>query len=266
MSTLEANSPDLLTWSGGNTGMVMLGFVIGMLGIGLGYPGQPHILSRFMAAKDTATVKKGGWIAFGWFGLVYLGAIFFGLFARAYYGSLADPEQALPIACGELLPPVIGGFVIAAIVSAICSTADSQLIVVSSALSRDVFKTSKAKDAADGARYQYVDRLTLAILGLISVGFALTENRVIFTFVLYAWGVLGAAFGPVVILGLLWPRANKAGAIAGMIVGSATAVVWKEVESLSNVVYELVPAFAFAFVAIVVVSLLTGGREGKPGH
>jgi Na+/proline symporter len=249
----------VLTLSGGNAGFALLGFVVGLLGIGLGYPGQPHILSRFMAAKDSAAVKKGGVIAFIWFIIVYLGAIFFGVLARAHFGTLGDPEQALPLACGQLLPAIIGGFVIAAIVSAICSTADSQLIVVSSTLSRDVFGRGKDARATDGTRYQMTDRLTLIVLGLIAVVFALTENRVIFTFVLYAWGVLGAAFGPLIILGLLWKRTNKAGAIAGMLVGSIVAVVWKEIDYLSSALYELVPAFILAFVAIVVVSLLSGG-------
>jgi sodium/proline symporter len=258
-STIGAEAPEVLTLSGGNAGFALLGFVVGLLGIGLGYPGQPHILSRFMAAKDSAAVKKGGVIAFIWFIIVYLGAIFFGVLARAHFGTLGDPEQALPLACGQLLPAIIGGFVIAAIVSAICSTADSQLIVVSSTLSRDVFGRGKDARATDGTRYQMTDRLTLIVLGLIAVVFALTENRVIFTFVLYAWGVLGAAFGPLIILGLLWKRTNKAGAIAGMLVGSIVAVVWKEIDYLSSALYELVPAFILAFVAIVVVSLLSGG-------
>jgi len=268
LSELGAISPDLLTFSSGKIGFAMLGFVIGLLGIGLGYPGQPHILSRFMAAKDRAAIKLGRWIAFIWMVLVYLGAIFFGLFSRVHYANLADPEQALPLACGELLPPVIGGFVIAAIVAAICSTADSQLIVVSSTISRDIFarrksKSSRGDNTLDGARYQWLDRWVLLALAVIAVFFALTENRVIFHLVLYAWGVMGAAFGPVVILGLLWKRANKAGALAGLITGSVVAVVWREVAFLKNAVYELVPAFILAFLAVIVFSLLTGKEENE---
>ncbi|MBN1212079.1 MAG: sodium/proline symporter [candidate division Zixibacteria bacterium] len=266
LSELGAISPDLLTFSSGKVGLAGLGFIIGLLGIGLGYPGQPHILSRFMAARDWVTIKLGRWIAFIWMVLVYLGAIFFGLFSRVHYGNLADPEQALPLACGELLPPVIGGFVIAAIVAAICSTADSQLIVVSSIISRDIFARRGGADAKDdklldGARYQSLDRWVLLALAIVAIFFALTENRVIFHLVLYAWGVMGAAFGPVVILGLLWKRANKAGALAGLITGSAAAVVWREVTFLKNAVYELVPAFILAFLAVVVFSLLTEKKE-----
>jgi sodium/proline symporter len=251
--------PNVFTWSGGKVGMAAFGFVIGLLGIGLGYPGQPHILSRFMAVKDKESVKKGGTIAISWMILVYVGAILFGLFAKVVFGVMDDPEQALPHAVGEFLPPVLGGFVIAAIVSAICSTADSQLIVVSSTFSRDVLPYfGKGYNPADSfERTQRLDRLVLLILAILSVVFALTKNRVIFEFVLYAWSALGASFGPVVILGLLWRKTTKAGAIAGMLTGSIVTVVWKNVPVLKSALYELVPAFVLAFLAVYFVSLLT---------
>jgi len=260
---IDAN---MLTWTGGKIGFAMLGFVIGLLGIGLGYPGQPHILARFMAVKDSESVKQGGMIAITWTILVYLGAILFGIFSHIYFGNLADPEQALPLAVGKFLPPMLGGFVIAAIVSAICSTADSQLIVVSSTISRDVLPfIGKAKNAGNRfERMQRLDRLVLLILGLLSVVFALSENRVIFEFVLYAWSALGASFGPVVILGLLWKRTTKAGAIAGMLTGSIITVVWKNVPVLDDTLYELVPAFMLAFAAVYVVSLLTRPERNVP--
>ena len=255
-TALEAADPGLLGWAAGKGGMIGLGFVIGLLGIGLGYPGQPHVLSRFMAAKDKATVGKAGWIAMGWFILVYIGAICFGIFARAYFGDLADPEQALPIACNQFLPPVLAGFVIAAIVSAICSTADSQLIVVSSTISRDLVPLlgSRSRDYLATVRW---DRWVLIALALLSILFALTENRVIFEFVLYAWSALGAAFGPVVILGLLWKRATKAGALAGMLTGLIVTAIWRNTPALKSHLYELVPAFVLAFLAVWLVSLLT---------
>ncbi len=264
-SLLAESDPGLLSFASGRTGFAALGFVVGLLGIGLGYPGQPHVLSRFMAAKGVETVRKAGLIAFGWFILVYTGAIYFGLFARAYFGELADPEQALPIAVGEFLPPILGGFVIAAIVSAICSTADSQLIVVSSTISRDVVPLFRKK-AANLLTTQRWDRWVLVVLALLSVVFALTENRVIFEFVLYAWSVLGAAFGPVVILGLLWKRTTAAGAAAGMLTGAIVTVIWRNIPVLKGAVYELVPAFVLAFLAVLVVSLLTSPRgDHNPG-
>ncbi len=263
LSAMNEGNPDLLSWASGNIGFAGLGFVVGLLGIGLGYPGMPHILSRFMAAKDFATVRKAGMISMVWFVLVYFGAIFFGLFARVYFPDLPDPEQALPIAVNEFLPPILGGFVIAAIVSAICSTADSQLIVISSTISRDVIVPLKkligisTHGPHDHASTQRWDRWILVLLAMVSIGFALTENRVIFDFVLYSWSALGAAFGPVVILGLMWKGTTKAGVIAGMLVGVTVTVVWRNIPALKGALYELVPAFALAFVAVLVVSVLT---------
>ena len=258
--------PEMLSWSYGKAGFAMLGFVIGLLGIGLGYPGQPHVLSRFMAAKDEHTVKKGSKIALTWMVLAYLGAIFFGLFARIYYhgGALADAEKALPTAVTELLPPIIGGFVVAAIVSAICSTADSQLIVVSSAISRDImpmFRPKATDAAAEFKKTQWTDRLVLIILGVIAIALAATESRVIFDFVLYAWSGLGASFGPVVLLGLLWKKANKAGAIAGMLTGLIVTVAWYNIPLLKGALYELVPAFLLSLLMVVIVSLATQEKD-----
>lgn len=267
LEKVHSSDPHLLSFSYNKAGMALFWFVIGLLGIGLGYPGQPHVLSRFMAAKDTKSVNRAGLIAIVWMMMVYLGAIFFGLFAKIYFGIIPDAEQALPMAVSEFLPPVLGGFVIAAIVSAICSTADSQLIVMSSIISRDIIPIfKKKKEQTEVEDYKSVlslDRWVLVILAVISIFFALTENRVIFEFVLYAWSGLGAAFGPVVILGLLWKKTNKSGAIAGMITGALVTIIWRNTPALKGIVYELVPAFFIAFIVTYVVSLLTGGEKNN---
>jgi sodium/proline symporter len=266
LSRTAAEDPQLLSFAYGRTGFGLLGFVVGLLGIGLGYPGQPHVLSRFMAVKDTQSVRRGGRIAMAWMVLAYLGAIFFGLFAKTFFGELGDPEQALPLACAQLLPPIVGGFVVAAIVAAICSTADSQLIVVSTSLSRDVIPLLGKRDRVGAGntteetrfrRTLFNDQIVLVLLALIAVSLAAMESRVIFDFVLYAWSALGASFGPVVILGLLWKRTNKAGAIAGMVTGLVVTVVWRNVAVLKAALYELVPAFILAFLAVVLFSLVT---------
>jgi sodium/proline symporter len=274
LSQAHQIDPDMLSFSYGKVGFAMLGFVIGLLGIGLGYPGQPHVVARFMATRDSQSVRKGARIALGWMVLAYLGAIFFGLFARIYYhgGALADPEKALPTACAELLPPIVGGFIIAAIMAAICSTADSQLMVVSSTISRDILprlrkgvastdQTGVDVDNRELRRIQSTDRTVVLVVGLLAVALAATQSRVIFDFVLYAWSGLGASFGPVVLLGLLWKRANKAGAIAGMLTGLIVTLVWHNVPVLKNAVYELVPAFVLSLLAVVIVSLVTQRRD-----
>lgn len=262
LDAVQRVDPTMLSFSYGKTGLAMLGFVVGLVGIGLGYPGQPHVLSRFMATKDSQSVRKGGKIAISWMVLAYMGAIFFGLFAKVHLGVLDDPEQALPLAVNSMLPPILGGFVIAAIISAICSTADSQLIVVSSAISRDIMPLfTSRKQPDDFAAIQRRDRLVLLILGLLAVLLAVTKSRVIFEFVLYAWSALGASFGPVVLLGLLWKKANRSGAIAGMLTGLIVTVIWRNIPALKGIVYELVPAFILAFAMVVIVSLITSSNE-----
>ena len=263
LAQARETAPDLLSFSYNKAGFAAFGFVVGLLGIGLGYPGQPHVLSRYMAAQDNRATRLGGRIAMVWMVLSYIGAVFFGLFSKVYFGTLKDPEQALPLAINDLVPPVVGGFMIAAIVSAICSTADSQLIVVSTTLSRDIWPLlrKRSKQASEFLATQWADRIVLIVLAMISIALAAGESRVIFEFVLYAWSALGASFGPVVILGLLWKRANKAGAIAGMLTGLIVTVVWRNVPVLKGALYELVPAFILAFLAVVIVSLMTRQDE-----
>lgn len=267
IENIQSTNPDLLSFYLGKTGWAAVGVVIGSLGIGLGYPGQPHVLSRFMAAKDKTTVSKAGLIAIVWMVFVYLGAVFFGMMARAYFGDIADPEQALPLAVSEFLNPVLGGFVIAAIVSAICSTADSQLLVVSSIFSRDLLPMFKKDyDKKDIKSTFNFDRLALVVLAVLSIFFALTENQVIFEIVLYAWSVLGASFGPVIILSILWKKITKEGAIAGMLNGTAVTVVWRNFIKEDIIqLYELVPAFVLALAAVWIVSLATYKEDVSNG-
>jgi sodium/proline symporter len=206
LAALDAESgvPLLMTAAGGKVGMFGLGFIIGQLGIGLGYPGQPHVLIRFMAAKDQESLKKGAIIAMVWGTLVFTGAVFLGLACKALFVTLADAEQALPIISIQLLPGIFAGMMLAAVLAAICSTADSQLIVASSSISHDIYAQRKG-DKLSPRKAVTFDRIWVAVIGILAVIFALTDNRVIFSFVLYAWAGLGAAFGPIFILSFLKP-------------------------------------------------------------
>jgi len=258
LATLNAasGSPTLMTVAGGKVGMLGLGFIIGQLGIGLGYPGQPHVLIRFMAAKDQASLKKGAFIAMAWGTLVFTGAVFLGLACKALFVTLVDAEQALPIISIQLLPGIFAGMMLAAVLAAICSTADSQLIVASSAISHDIYARRKG-DKLSPRKAVTIDRIWVAIIGILAIVFALTDNRVIFTFVLYAWAGLGAAFGPIFILSFLWKKATSEGAIAGAVVGFLTVIVWRNVPALKAMVYELVPGFLLALLVNYIVSLAT---------
>lgn len=256
-------------WAG-LAGWALVGFLLGShaLGINLGYSGMPHVLARFMALRSRREVKVAGVVAFVWGLLVYWGAVTAGMFARAMYengadwaGMLeADNEVGLVASSIYLLPGVLSGLVVAAVLAAICSTADSQLVVAASSAAYDlygrVFRRSGKK------AHMLVNRLVVLGLGLGAV-LLVFETRVnVYKYVLtYGWAMLGASFGPQVILALLWKRASYAGCVVGMLTGFVVTIGWDLIfhNALGGVeVYNLTVAFAAALSANVVVSLITG--------
>ncbi len=266
---------DLLDPLGGATGMAMLGWVIGLLGIGFGYPGQPHVLTRYMAARSGRTLRRARIIAIVWGCLALYGAVILGLAARIAVPGLVDPEQAYPSLATTHLPPVLGGILLAAIVSAMMSTADSQLLVVSSAVARDFLDRSLGIHRRISAQaleraMAWISRACVLGVGLLALALALGEVRVVFWFVLFAWSGLGAAFGPPILLGLFWRRVNLWGAVAGMVSGLVITVFWKlswgaAVEAATGLsLYELVPAFIISMLATWLVSLLTPPMKALP--
>lgn len=251
---LRGSDPILTDGLAGNSGIALIGFFAVWLGIPLGYPGQPHLLVRLMAVKNEAALRRAAIIATIWVCMLFSGAVLLGIATRAVYGRLADPEKALLIAAADFLPGVLAGMIIAAVLAAICSTADSQLLLTASSVSHDI--AVKLLKLSTTARIRLVaDRLAVFLIGLVATGIALGEVRPVFDFVLYAWAGLGAGFGPALVLSLLWSRTTGWGVIAGMVVGVSTAVVWRI--TLHEQLYELVPAFLFSLVAIVIVSLRT---------
>jgi sodium/proline symporter len=241
----------------GKAGLGLIGFFSVWLGIPLGYPGQPHILVRFMAAKDERAIRRGTVIATTWVFLLFTGAVVLGITARAVYGTLPDPETVLPVAAADSLPGMLAGVVIAAVLAAICSTADSQLLVSASALGHDLWLRILGQQPAASTIRRF-NRLVVLAIGIVAMLIALGKVRVIFDFVLYAWAGLGAAFGPALILTLMWRRTSASGVIGGMVAGFATAMIWPETPYARF--YELVPAFGLAFCAVIMLSLLFPGR------
>ena len=207
-----------------------------------------------MAVKSEAARRRAAIISTGWVFLLFTGAVLLGIAARAAYGTLVDPEKALLIAAADFLPSALAGMIIAAVLAAICSTADSQLLLTASSVSHDI--AVELLKLPTTARIRLVaDRLAVLVIGLVATGIALGEVRVVFDFVLYAWAGLGAGFGPALVLRLLWKRTTGWGVVAGMIVGVTTAVVWRI--TLHDQLYELVPALLLSLIAVIIVSLLT---------
>jgi len=257
LQAVAAVDPNLVTLTGGRAGFVLFGFLVGLFGIGLGYPGQPHVLTRYMAASGDEKVRQTQVIAMIWGVLVFYGAGFLGLAGRVLMPALAqpggDPEQLFPLLARQLLHPLVAGVMLAAILSAIMSTVSSQLLVAASAVSRDLFE--KVLGLARTGRVSVLaGRLAVLGLGTAAIIVAAQDVRVVFWFVLFAWSALGASFGPLLLLGLWTQTVTRWGALAGMLVGSVVTVAWKLSGLADRMIYELVPAFLFATVATLLVS------------
>ena len=261
---LKEIDPNFLSVLGGKAGRdLLVGTILGGMGVGLGYMGQPHLLTRYMAIRSTHEVRKGVLIAMLWVLLAYWGAPFIGIVGKAYFGpELADAEKVMPMLATAVLPPVVAGFVIAGAIAAMMSTADSQLLVVTSAVVEDIYRKLLNRELSQEKLVAFSRWATLAVTAFALI-LALFAKNLIYWLVLYAWSGLGASFGPPILLALLWKGTNRWGALAGMLTGTITTVLWYNVPALKGTVYELIPAFTFSLVATYVVSLLTR-RSGRP--
>ncbi|WP_273753233.1 sodium/proline symporter PutP [Alkalicoccobacillus gibsonii] len=246
------------------TGASALG-IISFLGWGLGYFGQPHIIVRFMALTSSKGAKKARHIGMSWMIISLLGAVFTGLIGLAYYSqqgmTIADSETIF-IQLGTILfHPIITGFILSALLAAVMSTISSQLLVTSSSLTDDLYKTFFKRSASE-KELVFVGRLSVFIVTGFSLSIAWVQPESILEMVGYAWAGFGASFGPVVLLSLFWRRMNTWGALTGMISGAITVVLWKEF-GLGEVLYEIIPGFAVSVLMIYVVSLLTASPTPK---
>ena len=239
------------------------GGVIGFLGIGLGSPGNPHILVRYMSVSDPKALRKSCLIGTVWNTLMAWGAIFIGLVGRAYYLKPEalpgeDPENLLPFMASEHLHPLLVGIIIASILAAIMSTADSQLLVASSGVVRDIYQKILAKGKSIAQRKLVLfSRIVILFLVAAALVFGAIAKQYVFWLVLFAWGGLGASFGPPLLLSLFWKRTTKAGVIAGLVSGTAVTIIWNQISHLKSIVYELVPAFIVSTLLTILVSFLT---------
>lgn len=206
------------------SGILALAFVAGTLGIGLGYPGQPHVVNRFMALRDPKALARGKVIAISWAVLIYAGMILLGWCGRVLFESIPDGEQIFFQAASGLLPPVIAGIMIAAILSAIMSTADSQLLVAASSISWDWNLSSVKRDSQE-RRGLWGTRVVVLIVSLVAMLLAMFAPAAIFSRVLFAWHAIGSAFGPLVILRLAGYVIDTRAVLASIAAGFGLTVV-----------------------------------------
>ena len=245
-------------------GLSIIGF-LSAIAWGLGYFGQPHIIVRFMAVRSVKAVPTARNIGMTWMGISLLGAISLGIFGRAYVErndlEIQDPETIFIVLAELLFHPLITGFLFAALLAAIMSTVSSQLLVASSSLTEDFYRLFLRRQAGDKETV-LVSRVSVLLVGLVAAFLARDPDSQVLGLVANAWAGFGAAFGPLILLALTWSRMTGTGAVAGLVTGAAVVIGWIGLGWNKSFlggegVYEIIPGFLCATLAIVAVSLLT---------
>ncbi len=237
--------------------------VFSMLAWGLGYFGMPQVLLRFMAIRKEDELKRSRRIAMVWVVISLAVAVFIGIVGRQLFPTehltKSAAENIFITLSKSYFPPIIAGFVMAGILAATISSSDSYLLIAASAFSKNIYQGVMKKKATD-KEVMRMSRITLFVIAIIAMLLALDENSIIFSIVSFAWAGFGATFGPLMLFSLFWKRTTRSGAVAGMVGGAAMVFLWKfAFNPLGGVfkIYELLPAFIFSSICIVVVSLLT---------
>lgn len=231
--------------------------ILSLLAWGLGYFGQPHILVRFMSIRKSEEMGAAKAVGISWMIISVVGSLMTGFFGLAYVSAngvdLQDSEKIFISLSQLLFNPWIAGFLLAAILAAIMSTIDSQLLVSSSVLTRDIYNVLFRKEASNN-ELVWVGRATVIIIAVIAWYISTDENSSVLELVSYAWAGFGAAFGPLIILSLYNKNITKHGAIAGMIGGAVTVIVWKQLQGGIFELYEMLPGFIIATICVVIFS------------
>ena len=254
----QAAGPDYLSLFGG---LSIIGFLSAVTW-GLGYFGQPHIIVRFMAVRSVEDVRIARNIGMSWMGVALIGAIGVAIAGRAYAETnglvVEDPETIFIILANVLFHPLITGFLLAALLAAIMSTISSQLLVASSSLTEDFYRLFLRKNASERESVN-IGRLCVFLVALVAVVIASDPDSQVLGLVANAWAGFGAAFGPLIILSLTWARMTGTGALAGLVTGAAVVIGWITLGWNGSFlggegVYEIIPGFIAAWLAIVLAS------------
>ena len=231
--------------------------IISTMGWGLGYFGQPHILARFKAIRSPQDTGSAAAIGVFWALLCYMLAILVGLSGIAFLDQpLVDSEKVFIALTSLIFHPLVAGVLLAAILAAIMSTVDSQLLVCSASLAEDLYPLATKQELTAEKRLQ-VGRIAVVVLALLATILAMNPDSKVLDVVSYAWAGLGASLGPAILVSLYWRGMTAAGALAGVVTGGVTVVLWSGLEGGLFDLYALVPGFIFALLAIVVTSLIS---------
>ena len=261
LATLEARDPALLDPFVGDGGQALGAIgIVSLLAWGLGYPGQPHILARFMAIRTAAEVPTARTVAMWWVVVVLLAAVVVGLAGAVVLDPPLqgpDAEKVFIQMSRIYLHPVLAGICLSGILAAIMSTASAQLLVASSAFAQDFYRGLFRRDPGR-VELLWVGRGAVLAIALLAYLLALDPENKVLDLVAWAWAGFGAAFGPAIVLSLYWPRMTRNGALAGMLAGGLTVILWKQGSGPVFALYEMVPGVLLGTLAILIVSRLDG--------
>jgi len=264
ITNLEPLGEGFFTMNAGKTGAAFVfGVMLGSLSWGFGYFGQPHLLTRFMAIRKPTDIRKGMLIAVIWVLAAYWGAAMIGIVAAGTFGpDIADPETVMPLLARDLMPGWIAGIMIAGAVAAMMSTADSQLIVVTSAMVEDCYVRLINPNAPSNRLVLYSRIATITASG-VALLLAMSSEDLIFDMVAYAWSGLGASFGPPLLLALRWKKTTAWGVLAGMLGGTISNIVWKHTSILNEGLDLKFATFVISFALTLVVSYMTQSANDR---
>jgi sodium/proline symporter len=259
--------------TGGYTGWAGIAVVVSGLSWGLGYFGQPHLLTRFMAIRSVKSIRVSRAIAYAWAVPAFTGSFLIGLVGLTYYGSGAfdDIEAIMPALANDLLPKWLAGILISGAIAAMMSTADSQLLTISSSVIEDLYhKTLRRKNISEKVLLRLSRLITIAV-GLLGFAIAVGSEDLIYQLVSYAWAGLGASFGPPLLLMLWWRGTSARGVIAGMVTGTAATMVWTNLPNLDALVSARLVSWILSLIGVYLVSRMWPdhgykGGKGVQGH
>ncbi len=272
IQSIEAANPSFLSLTEGKTGFTAVLFILSGLSWALGYTGQPQLLTRMMAIRNDRDVRKAKWIATIWTLFAYAGAIMIGLFGIAFVqqGYLghesaklaADSEKILPVMVMTLVNPILAGFLLSGVISAMMSTAATELTVSSASIEEDI--VSKLRRAImSNSQKLWLNKFLTLIVGLSAFILALTLTDTVYGLVSYAWSGIGSSFGPALLLVLFWKRVSRAGIYASLVCGTVGTIIWKNLFEADTGVSERLASFVFAFTMAVMFSLLWPEKRGS---
>lgn len=265
----QIGGPGYLSMVNSPDGKIQIAVILSSLAWGLGYFGMPHILTRFMAIKSSSMIKKSRIIAMVWVLISLSASILVGLVGRAFllkqgieYTTLKEAEAVFMAMITQIAPGFLAGILLSAIMAAVMSTADSQLLVTASAVTNDFYKAVVRKNAT-GKELVWVSRISVLLVAVIAFIIAYNPDNTVMGLVSYAWAGLGSAFGPVIIISLFWNRMTEKGAIGGMVAGGLSVLLWEGfgMETVTGL-YSIIPGFALSMLSVYVFSKL----DDKPSE